>query len=327
MTKNIYFNDAIIGNGKVTVGLDRKGRMLRAYFPAPDFKSQISDMHIAFKIYNEIEEDEYIHVCGEEYETDYEQKYVQDTNILKTNMYLLKKNINIVQTDFIPINENMYIRNYEIKNESDKKIIIYPMLHSGITSSIYENSSSMFMQDAIIHYNHGYSVAIFSKTEIIEKRINSDIIREYPIDYFKDFEDIEQEYVGLSSKSTIMFEKIVIEPNETKEFPVYIYFNENDKKEMSSLEMEIIRAKKINVKDRENEAEKYWKKIIEKHIKHDLSKVDLKTAEIYKQSIILLNILKNNETGAVIAALESDEERKHSRRIPDMYGQETYTML
>ena len=38
MTKNIYFNDAIIGNGKVTVGLDRKGRMLRAYFPAPDFK-------------------------------------------------------------------------------------------------------------------------------------------------------------------------------------------------------------------------------------------------------------------------------------------------
>lgn len=127
-----------------------------------------------------------------------------------------------------------------------------------------------------------------------------------------------------------MFEKIVIEPNETKEFPVYIYFNENDKKEMSSLEMEIIRAKKINVKDRENEAEKYWKKIIEKHIKHvkhDLSKVDLKTAEIYKQSIILLSILKNNETGAVIAALESDEERKHSRRIPDMYGQETYTML
>ena len=173
----------------------------------------------------------------------------------------------------------------------------------------------------------GYSVAIFSKTEIIEKRINSDIIREYPIDYFKDFEDIEQEYVGLSSKSTIMFEKIVIEPNETKEFPVYIYFNENDKKEMSSLEMEIIRAKKINVKDRENEAEKYWKKIIEKHIKHDLSKVDLKTAEIYKQSIILLSILRNNETGAVIAALESDEERKHSRRIPDMYGQETYTML
>ena len=130
MTKNIYFNDAIIGNGKVTVGLDRKGRMLRAYFPTPDFKSQISDMHIAFKI------------------------YVQDTNILKTNMYLLKKNVNIVQTDFIPINENMYIRNYEIKNESDKKIIIYPMLHSGITSSIYENSSSMFMQDAIIHYNH-----------------------------------------------------------------------------------------------------------------------------------------------------------------------------
>ena len=124
-----------------------------------------------------------------------------------------------------------------------------------------------------------------------------------------------------------MFEKIVIEPNETKEFPVYIYFNENDKKEMSSLEMEIIRAKKINVKDRENEAEKYWKKIIEKHIKHDLSKVDLKTAEIYKQSIILLSILKNNETGAVIAALEADEKRECSRRIPDMYGQETYTML
>ncbi len=170
-------------------------------------------------------------------------------------------------------------------------------------------------------------MAIFSKTEIIEKKVNSDVNHNYPIDYFKDFENIEQEYVGLSSKSTIMFEKIVIEPNETKEFPVYIYFNENDKKEMSGLETEIIRAKKINVKDREHEAEKYWKKLIEKHVKHDLSKLDLKTSEIYKQSIILLNILKNNETGAVIAALEADEKREESRRIPDMYGQETYTML
>ena len=326
MTKNVYFNDAIIGNGKVTVGLDRKGRILRAYFPTPDFKSQISDMYIAFKIYDEMEEEEYIHVCGEEYGTEYEQKYVQDTNILKTNMYIVEKDISIVQTDFVPLNENMYIRNYEIKNESNKRIVIYPMLHSGITSSIYENSSSMFMQDAIIHYNHGYSVVIFSKTEIIEKRVNSDIQLEYPIDYFKNFENIE-EYVGLSSKSTIKFEKIIIEPNETKEFPVYVYFNENDKKEMSGLEMEIIRAKKINVKDREAEAERYWKRVIEKHIKHDLSKVDLKTAEIYKQSIILLNILKNNETGAVIAALESDEKREHSRRISDMYGQETYIML
>ena len=119
----------------------------------------------------------------------------------------------------------------------------------------------------------------------------------------------------------------MIEPNETKEFPLYIYFNENDKKEMSGLEMEIIRVKKINVKDREHELGKYWKKLIERHVKHDLSRVDLKTAEIYKQSIILLNILKNNETGAVIAALESDEKREHSRRISDMYGQETYIML
>ena len=87
MTKNIYFNNAIIGNGKVTLGLDTRGKLLRAYFPQPDFKSQISDMHIAFKIYDEMEENEYIHVCGEEYNTDYEQKYVQDTNILKTNMY------------------------------------------------------------------------------------------------------------------------------------------------------------------------------------------------------------------------------------------------
>ena len=66
---------------------------------------------------------------------------------------------------------------------------------------------------------------------------------------------------------------------------------------------EMLEKQKINVKDREAEAERYWKRLIEKHVKHDLSKVDLKTAEIYKQSIILLNILKNNETGAVIAAL------------------------
>ena len=51
----------------------------------------------------------------------------------------------------------------------------------------------MIMQDALIHYNHGYSVAIFSKSDIIGKKVNSDIMLEYPIDYFKNFEDIEQE--------------------------------------------------------------------------------------------------------------------------------------
>lgn len=139
MTKNIYFNNAIIGNGKVTLGIDTRGKLLRAYFPQPDFKSQISDMYIAFKIYDEMEEDEYIHVCGEEYNTDYEQKYVQDTNILKTNMYILDKDISVLQTDFAPLNENMCIRNYEIKNSSNKKIIIYPMIHS-------RNNSEVFMK-------------------------------------------------------------------------------------------------------------------------------------------------------------------------------------
>ena len=96
-------------------------------------------MYIAFKIYDEMEENEYIHVCGEEYNTDYEQKYVQDTNILKTNMYILDKDISIMQTDFAPLNENMCIRNYEIKNSSNKKIIIYPMIHS-------RNNSEVFMK-------------------------------------------------------------------------------------------------------------------------------------------------------------------------------------
>ena len=57
--------------------------------------------------------------------------------------------------------------------------------------------------------------------------MNSDIMLEYPIDYLKNFEDIEQEYVGLSSKSTIKFEKIVIEPNETKEIKIKVELGKN----------------------------------------------------------------------------------------------------
>ena len=111
MTKNIYFNNAIIGNGKVTLGIDTRGKLLRAYFPQPDFKSQITDMYVAFKIYDEME----------------------------ANMYILDKDISIMQTDFAPLNENMCIRNYEIKNSSNKKIIIYPMVHS-------RNNSEVFMK-------------------------------------------------------------------------------------------------------------------------------------------------------------------------------------
>lgn len=323
MKKNTYLNNAIVGNGRVTVGLDEMGRILRMYYPSPDYKNILKELEVAFKI-----GEEYIHVCGTDYDTIYNQKYVENTSILKTEMYISGQKVKIVQTDFAPINENVYIRYYEITNEGQEKITVEPMIHSAIYKNFNDGASSYILQDALIHYNHEYNIAVFSKDSIEKYKVNDSERKDDILNYFEDLEHIENEYVGLSNASTIACKKIEIIPSETVMFPVYIYLNKYEEgKNIFEIESEIIRIKKINVKDREKETKRHWEKLVQERTKHDLTKFSLKEIETYTRSIILLEMLRNAKTGGVIAALEVDEAHKKSGGYGFVWPRDTYYVM
>lgn len=86
---------------------------------------------------------------------EYNQKYIEDTNVLETDILNTYFKLRIVQTDFVSINENVLIRRYVFKNESDieldTKFLIHSKLHSGenqlVSAKILERGMAQYTSE------------------------------------------------------------------------------------------------------------------------------------------------------------------------------------
>ena len=288
---NKYFNDAIYGNDKITASLNRTGKLLRVFYPSPNFKQLIEYIDFSFKINNQT-----IVNINEDINSTYNQYYINNTNIVKTEIILKNYDLNVVQTDFAVINENFLVRKYVFRNDSENDITLKPIITSKMVSSVHNETGSMIMEDALVQYNHDYSLAVFTKENIDKYKINNN---EYNIEN-GDFD--KSEYTGLSNTSSISYKSFSIAKGEKKEFVVYIYINDNREKPiLNEGELEIIRVKKINANDKELQAKKYWEKFVEKHTKHDITRFPIKIQDIYTRSILLLDLMFDKNTGRNIS--------------------------
>ena len=75
------------------------------------------------------------------------------------------------------------------------------------------------------------------------------------------------------------------------------------------LENEIERIRKIDIKDELEECKKYWNKQIRENDKLGINKlsIDKRIKDIYNRSILLFNMLYNEEHGGIAATIEIDE--------------------
>lgn len=286
MNKNL--NDAIIGNDKITASFNKHGSLLRLFYPTPDYKNFIGNMEIGLNIYNffktgNINESSNRQILlSDEKKNTFCQYFVEDTNILKTEIFNNENKIRIVETDFCYIDENVLSRRIKIKNEADKEIFVNITVDSIVDKS--QNKICTYIKnDTIFHYDKDYSMAIFSKDEINEYVSNDDITK-------------------------VMFKGKKIKRNETQDFEIFIYLNDNKEINLlNQIDTEIVRLLKINPNDKELQTKKYWNRYVKKHIKHRLNKVTNNVQKIYKRSILLFPLLYNLETGALIDGVQSKE--------------------
>ena len=108
--ENKYLNEAIIGNKKIIATFTSKGEMQRIYFPSKDNRQYINYFHTGVKI----NESDLIYLHDDINNT-YKQYYDTDTNILNTEIENTYFNLNIRQTDFATIKNNlMSINTYPV---------------------------------------------------------------------------------------------------------------------------------------------------------------------------------------------------------------------
>ncbi len=297
--ENKYLNEAIIGNKKMIATYTEKGEIQRIYFPSKDNKQYIKYIHTGVKV----NESDLIYIHND-INNIYKQYYDTDTNILNTEITNTYFNLKIVQTDYMLIKENVLSKKYIFINEGtiDLKTEFY--IHSELLSDTNNWVGCKIVDGGMTQYAHDFAFSTFAKgKEIIKHQINGSS------ENIKRTEIYDKDYIGMSKDSSIAYDIGIIKPGEKKELQICILIDEN--KNISDIEDEIERIKKIDFEKEYVNTKTFWRKYVKKHnglkLKDTENAYDERIFEIYKRSILLFPLLTNLDTGAIIASPEIDE--------------------
>ena len=294
-----YLNEAIIGNDKMLATFTGKGELQRLYFPSRDSRQYVNFWHTGVKI-----NDSDLIYLHDDINNVYKQYYDTDTNILNTEITNTYFNLKVLQTDYFLIKENVLVRRYVFFNEAKIDLNTNFYIHSELLSDTNNFVSCRILDNGMMQYAHDFVVSTFAKgSKIASHQINGSK------DTIKRGEIYDKDYIGMSNDSSICYEIGNIKPGEKKTLEICILVDEN--KNISQIENEVERIKKIDLAKEYNNAKVYWRKYVKDHnglnLKDSKNSYEEKIYEIYKRSILLFPLLQNSETGGIIASPEVDE--------------------
>ena len=304
---NKYLNEAIIGNKKMLSTLSQKGELLRVYFPGRDNRQYINFYHTGIKV-----NDSDLIYLHEDVNNTYKQYYDAETNILNTEITNTYFKLKVLQTDFMPLKEDILVRRYEFINNNSIDLDLNFLIHSELLSDHNNYVSAKIIDGGMIQYTHDFTVSTFAKgKELLSHQINGsfETIRSGLI-YDKD-------YIGMSKESSVSYDIGKIKPSEKKIIEICIACAENTKG-IQKTEDEIERIKKLDLSKEYSKTKSYWRKYVKEHnglnLKEPKNSYEEKMYEVYIRSILLFPLLTNQDTGGIVAAPEVDEERSFSGR-------------
>ena len=302
--KEKFFNDALVGNKNLVASFSKSGELLRLYYPQIDFKQYIDFMNIGVKV-----NDSGIIYLHSDINNIYTQKYVENTNILKTYIYNSYFKLEIKQTDFVPIKENILVKKYKIKNNNNIDLNINFLVHSKLLTNENNKVSGIFKDNILMQYTHDSTFGIMSDVNILSFQINgtSSNIMSGIIG--------GKDYIGMSDDSSVSYDIGVLKPEEEKNINIVMFVNNNKAENIID---KVNHIKKIDIKSQYENTKKYWRKFLKDHtqmlINGEESDYLKRVDTIYKRSILLFPLLYNYETGGISAGLEVDEGFKYCGR-------------
>lgn len=304
---NKYFNDAVIGNNKIRAGLTKKGEIIRLFYPNIDFKQFIEE----FKVGVKVNDSNLIHL-EDDINNVYDQHYSIGTNVLNTEIENTYFNLNVIQTDCAPIeNDNLLIRKYTITNLNTIPLDIKLVIKSKLMTNNNNEVGSRIIDNGLVQYTHDYNFAIFSNRDILTHKLHGiDEVIESGM-----FED--KDYIGMTNNAGIIYDLKEIKPNEKIEIPIYIYINDNsDKYRLPDIEKEFDKIVKQDYDQQIAKTKKYWRKYLKNHsnIEFEDNIYENRIKNIYDRTILLYPLLTNSDFGGIAAAMEVDEDKSKCGR-------------
>ena len=166
-----YLNEAIIGNKDILATFSGKGELLRLSFPNRENRQYLNYFHTGVKV-----NDSDLIYLHDDINNTYVQYYDTDTNILNTEITNTYFNLKVLQTDFITIKEDIFVKKYTFMNVGNIELEVNFLIHSELLSDQNNFVGAMKIDNGMIQYAHDFSVATFSKDkELLSYQINDTI--------------------------------------------------------------------------------------------------------------------------------------------------------
>ncbi len=296
-----YFNEAIVGNKRILATYTSKGELQRLYFPERSLRQYINFSHIGVKI-----NDSNLIYLHNDINNVYKQYYDIDTNILNTEITNTYFELKILQTDFIPIKENVLVRRFTLINENSIDLDIKFLIHQGILSDKNNFVGCKLIDNGMTQYAHDFMISTFSKDQ---KTFSHQIHGSQ--NNISSGEIWDKDYIGMSNDSSISYDIGKIAPGEKRQIDICMV-PQSQPKEMVDLETEIERIRRIDFNTEYVKTKNYWRKYVKSHdglkLKEPKNLYEEKVADIYYRSILLFPLLTNFDTGGIIASPEIDED-------------------
>ncbi len=295
-----YFNEALIGNKEILVTYTKHGEIQRMYYPAKDNRQYISFYHTGVKV-----NDSDLVYLHDDINNSYNQYYDVNTNILNTEINNTYFNLKILQTDFVPIKENVVVRRYTFINENNIDLDLKFYIHSELLSNSNNHVGCKLTDYGMIQYAHDFMLStICPDKKVVAHQINGSK------NTIKSTNISDKDYIGMSNDSSVAYEIGGIKPNEKKTIDICIVLQEQPSN-MYDFEKEIERVRRIDLHSEYTKTKSYWRKYLKAHdgldFKEPSNSYEEKLQQIYYRSILLFPLLTNPETGGIIASPEIDE--------------------
>ena len=303
MDQTKYFNDAVIGNKNMVVSFSKTGEMLRLLYPNVDFRQFIDFYYVGIRI-----NDSGLIYLHNDINNIYKQEYVEDTNVLKTEIWNSYFKLRTIQTDFVMMKEDVLIKRYEFINESTMDLDLNFLIYSGLITNENNSVSGYHKSDSLLQYTYDYNLATFSKHKISATQINN------TKENVSDGVIGDKDYIGMSEDSSLSYELGIIKPKEKKQIDIYVYPKKNDDNySIYEIEENIERIKKIDTKKELENTIRYWRRYLKEHKTLHIKELENgyyeRVQEIYERTILLYPLLTNHNSGGISAGVEVDEHK------------------
>ncbi len=270
-----FFNNALIGNGRILGTLTDKGELIRLYYPNIDYFQNIDKNKLGIVHEGRI-------LWLDEEATLIRQHY--EGNIVYTELKV--ENYEILQRDYVLPNKNVVVRTFKF----NKKLNLF--MYSKLNSDVNKKVSSMVVDNTLIQYCQEMYMATFSKNEIKKYQVNNS---KYAM---QNGMLNPEDYIGMSEDSAILY-------SDVNEITIYMALENNLKGVLELVNWCKMQEETLLY----NSTKKYWDNYLKSFSNNVLLKSvnKIKEKEIIERTIYMYALVTNPETGAVLASPDVDE--------------------